>query len=104
MRDGPIGGAMGNRRRRKILSSMFVVTGLLAAILGTACGNVTVANGDYRGVLAGWVILAVIATIFFGLAIRLDNRWVRWVAMALLAATWLTGIDSAGRLIQLYSN
>jgi len=103
-RDKPVGGAMGNRRRRKILSSMFVVTGLLAGILGTACGNITVANGDYRGVLAGWMILAVIATIFFGFAIRLDNRWVRWIAMALLAATWLTGIDSAGRLIQLYSN
>src|SRR5882672_2537451 len=91
------------RRRRTVISSLFVVTGLLAAIIGTALANVTVVNGDYSGLLWGWAILAVIATVFFGLAIRLGRRWVRWIAMALLAATWLTGTHAAARLIQFFS-
>ena len=97
-------GQMEKRRRRAVVSSMFVVMGLLAAMIGTACANVTVVNGDYSGLLWGWAILAVIASILFGFAIGLGRKWVRWVAIALLATTWLAGMDAAGRLIELSSS
>lgn len=97
-------GQMEKRRRRTVVSSLFVVTGLLAAIMGTACANVTVVNGDYSGVLWGWAILAVIATVFFGFAIGLGSGWVRWIAVALLAATWLAGTGAVARLIPLFSS
>ena len=96
-------GQMEKRRRRAVISSLLVVTGLLAAIIGTAFANITVVSGNYSGLLWGWVILAVIATFFFGFAIRLGRTWVRWIAMALLASTWLAGLDAAARLIQFFS-
>ncbi len=95
---------MEKRRRRTAVSSLFVVAGLLAAIIGAACANVTVMNGDYSGVLFGWAILAVIATALFGFAIGLGGRWVRWIAIVLLATTWFAGMDPAGRLIQFFSD
>ena len=95
---------MEKRRRRTAVSSLFVVAGLLAAIIGAACANVTVMNGDYSGLLLGWAILAVIATALFGFAIGLGGRWVRWIAIALLATTWFAGMDPAGRLIQFFSD
>ena len=97
-------GQMERRRRRTAVSSSFVVAGLLAALIGIACANVTVANGDYSGVLGGWAILTVIATIFFGVAIRLGGGWVRWIAVALLATTWLAGVDAAARLMEFFSS
>jgi hypothetical protein len=97
-------GQMEKRRRRKIVSSLFAVTGLLAALIGAACANITVVNGDYSGVLVGWAILTVIATAFLGFAIRLGGGWVRWIAIALLLTTWVAGMDVAARLIEVFSS